>query len=107
MYPLRGILYQSFPNPWQVWRSEDGTSRYRLIASTASNPNAEQITEAFANDQYAAEKKLIQEARDSGAVSSIDDLITTPTALAVIGVLVLVAVAIVFKQDFRALSDLL
>lgn len=104
-YPLRGILYRSFPHPWQIWRSVNVDQDYRLIGEIESNPSSSDITDAFKRDSFLREKELLkQQSAGDGSTGIINELLKPQ--LVVFAVAVLLAVAIPFLQNSTAVNRL-
>lgn len=104
-YPLRGILYRSFPHPWQIWRSVNVDQDYRLIGEIESNPSSSDITDAFKRDSFRREKELLKQQSAGDASTGITDELLKPQ-IVVLAVAMLLAVAIPLLQNSTALNRL-
>lgn len=87
-YPPRGILYQSWPQKWQVWRSEDIDVSYSLISETDEQPNPSQISDAYVVDSYKHQKQLSKESTEH--LTSIDVFLKPRFAIPIMVVALLI-----------------
>lgn len=83
-FPLRGILFRSFPGPWQLWLPEDSDTKYSLVLTAPNRPSSSEITSALKAYKYTRQKEMLKHAEASGSVTTIESLLTSPFSIAIV-----------------------
>lgn len=100
-YPPRGVLFYSWPGPWQVWRLMNIENKYEHVISTPERPTPSRITDAFRADSYKRRKKAESLARERTSIDSFLQPQLILAALALFG-----AIGLTFVP-FETVRDIL